>query len=531
MVMLHTAMASRGMVSAPHHLAAQAGLAVLREGGNAIEAAVAATAALAVVYPHTCGLGGDGFWLIHEPGKAPISIDACGGAAAAASAQGYRDKGLVQMPESGPLAAATVAGAVSGWQAALEISARWGGSLPLARLFEEAIFHGRSGFAVTGYQADCATKRLGALSAQPGFAETFLVEGQAPQAGTTLRLPGLALLLERLAQSGLDDFYRGAIGHHLGAEMARLGSPVNSLDLARHRSVRRRPLSLSLAESTIYNLPPPTQGLAALMILGLFERLGVAEADGFAHIHGIVEATKQAFIVRNAHVTDPSFMTIHSTTYLSDALLDRLAGAVAPKRALPWHREVVAGDTAWLGVVDGQGRAVSCIHSLSHPFGSGLALGEFGLLWHNRAASFTLDDNGQNLLTPGRKPFHTLCPALARFRDGRVMVFGTMGGDGQPQTEAALFTRYAQFGQGLQQAVTAPRWRLGPGRGEAASDLKMEARFDRGLLDALRAAGHEITLVDAFDHQMGHAGAIVRHDDGRLEGAADPRGDGAVAGY
>jgi len=523
--MLHTPMATRGMVSAPHHLAAQAGLAVLREGGNAIEAAIATAAACTVVYPHMSGLGGDGFWLIHEPGKTPISIDASGAAAAAAKAEGYRERGLSAIPATGPLAANTVAGVVSGWQAALEIGTRWGGRLPLSRLFEDAIHHARHGFCVTAEQARAAV-RLAKPLAEGGADAYLTLEG-----GALTTLPGLATLLERLAQAGLDDFYRGAVGHHLGAELQRLGSPVNSADLARHRSVRRRPLSLNMDCGTVYNLPPPTQGLAALMILGLFERLGVTQADGFAHVHGIVEATKQAFIVRNAHVTDPAYMTIHSTTYLSDALLDRLAGAIAPRRALPWHRETVDGDTSWIGVIDGEGRAVSCIQSLAQPFGAALAVGEFGLLWHNRGASFTLGEDAQNLLVPGRKPFHTLCPALARFRDGRVMVYGCMGGDGQPQTQAALFSRYALFGQGLQQAVTAPRWRLGPGRGEYASDLKLEGRVEPSLVRALREAGHEVSIMASFDQQMGHAGAVVRHEDGRFEGAVDPRSDGVVAAF
>jgi len=519
--MLHTTLATRGMISAPHQLASQAGLAVLREGGNAIEAAVAAVAALSVVYPHTCGLGGDGFWLIHEPGKAPISIDASGAAAHGAKAEAYRERGLKAVPATGPLAAATVSGAVSGWQAALEISSRWGGGLPLSRLFADALHHAREGFPVTSYQTECAVKLGDALASPYGGHKT----------GDIIKLPGLANLLERLANSGLDDFYRGSVGHHIGASLAKAGSPLSSEDLARHRSVRRRPLSLNLAEGTMYNLPPPTQGLAALMILGLFERLDVKEAEGFAHLHGIVEATKQAFIVRNAHVTDPAYMTIHSTTYLSDSLLDKLAMSIAPRRALPWHREAVDGDTAWVGVVDAEGRAVSCIHSLSNPFGTGLSVGEFELLWHNRAASFNLAERAQNLLMPGRKPFHTLCPSLTRFRDGRVMVHGSMGADGQPQTLAAIYSRYARFGQGLQQAVSAPRWRLGPGRGEAASDLKLESRFDPSLIRALKEAGHEVTLVEAFDHQMGHAGALVRHENGLIEGAADPRSDGSVAGW
>ena len=413
----------------------------------------------------------------------------------------------------------------------MEISLRWGGTMPLARLFEEAIHHARHGHAVTASQSRCSDRDSGALADQPGFADRYLLEGHPPGVGQRVSQPGLASLLERLAEAGLDDFYRGAIGHHLGAALQKAGSPLTSADLARHRSIRRRPLSLNVGGATVYNLPPPSQGLAALMILGLFERLAVKEPDGFAHLHGIVEATKQAFLVCHAHVTDPAYMTVHSTTYLGDSLLDRLASSIAPKRALPWISPANDHDTAWIGAIDGEGRAVSSIQSLGTPFGSGLAVGDFGLLWHNRGSAFALEAEAKNHLAPGRKPFHTLCPALARFRDGRVMVYGTSGGDGQPQTQAAIFTRYAFFGRDLQRAVTAPRWRLGAGGNAAQSSLKMEARFDPALVDALREAGHDIALVDPFDPQMGQAGAVLRHDDGCLEGATDPRSDGGVAGY
>ncbi len=529
--MLQTPMATRGMVSAPHHLAAQAGLAVLREGGNAIEAIIAAAATCAVVYPHMNGLGGDGFWLIHEPGKAPVSIDASGAAGTAAKAALYREQGLTEVPSAGPLAANTVAGVVSGWQAAQEISTRWGGLLPLSRLFEEAVHYARTGYGVTVGQVQAFQRRHEELAGQPGFATHYLRDGAHPPAGQLARQPGMANLLERLAQAGLDDFYRGAVGHHLGAELQKLGSPVGSGDLARHRSVRRRPLSISLGAGAVYNLPPPSQGLASLLILGLFERLGVDEAEGFSHIHALVEATKQAFVVRNAHVTDPAYMTIHSTTYLSEPLLDRMAGHISPNRALPWTGSLGQGDTAWFGAGDRDGRVVSYIQSVAAPFGSGVAVGDFGLLWHSRGTAFGLDEAGRNLLLPGRRPFHTLCPALARLRDGRVLAYGAMGGDGQPQTQAALFTRYTCFGQGLQQAVTGPRWRLECGPANGTCSLAVESSVKPGVVDALVEAGHEVTLVAPFDERMGHAGAVVRHADGRLEGAADPRSDGSVAAF
>ncbi len=527
--MLHTPMATRGMVSAPHHLAAQAGISVLRDGGNAIEAAIATASTLGVVYPHLSGLGGDGFWLIDEPGRTTISIDACGAAAQAAKAEDYRARGLTAVPLNGPLSACTVPGVVSGWQAALEISTRWGGQLPLSRLFEEAIHYARKGFAATESQVSSTALRIDTLMTRRDFTDLFLTGGKIPRVGQMVTLPGIATLLEQLAANGLDDFYRGTVGHHLGAELHKLDSPLRSSDLARHRSVRRRPLSVTTNEATVYNLPPPSQGLAALMILGLFNRLDVAEADGFAHIHGLVEAAKQAFIVRNAHVTDPAYMTIHSTTYLSEPLLDRLAETIAPRRALPWRRDSLEGNSVWFGVVDREGHSVSCVQSLGEAFGSGVAVGDFGLLWHNRGSSFSLDENGQNLLAAGRKPFHTLCPALARFRDGRTMVFGSTGGDAQPQIQAILFTRYARFRQALQQAITAPRWCLLGGQGQA--EVYLEDRFPEDLRAALREAGHHVSVGEAFDSMMGFAGAIVRHPDSWLEGAADPRSDGSVTAF
>ncbi len=520
------------MVTAPHHLASQAGLAVLREGGNAIEAAIAAAATLSVVYPHMNGLGGDGFWLISEPNAImPVSIDASGAAGANATPELYRQAGLSAVPVHGPLAANTVAGTVSGWQAALDISTRWGGRIPLARLLEEAIWYARNGFAITQQQVDAAARNLDSLRQQPNFAEHFLPDGEVPKAGSRMKLPALAETLESLAQFGLDDFYRGGVARAMAAEMQGLGCPVSGGDYARHRSIRRRPLSINISAGTVWNLQPPTQGLASLMILGLFDRLGVKEAEGFAHIHGIVEATKQAFVVRNTHVTDPAYMAIHSTTYLSDALLDRMAASIPPKQAQPWPHRAQDGDTVWLGVIDGQGRAVSFIQSLYYGFGSGVMLGQTGILLQNRGLSFRLEEDAQNFLRPGRKPFHTLNPAMARLRDGRVMVYGSMGGDAQPQTQAAIFTRYAMFGQDLQRAVTAPRWALGRSWGKPTSDLKLEDRFDPAVIEALRRAGHAVEVIPAFDSLMGHAGAIVRHESGLLEGASDPRSDGAVAAF
>jgi gamma-glutamyltranspeptidase/glutathione hydrolase len=292
-----------------------------------------------------------------------------------------------------------------------------------------------------------------------------------------------------------------------------------------------KPLSVRLADCSVYNLPPPTQGLSALMIIGLFDALGVTQAEGYAHIHGLVEATKRAFRVRDRIVTDPRRLPANPQDFLAAGALSTLASEIDQQVALPWPDPTKHGDTIWMGAIDAQGRAVSFIQSVYWEFGSGTVLQDWGVCWQNRGTSFSLDPQALNHLQPGFKPFHTLNPSMALFDDGRVMPFGTMGGEGQPQTQAAIFTRYARFGQTLQQAITAPRWLLGRTWGDETTSLKLESRFPETLVQDLKNAGHMTeVLPEAFSDTMGHAGALVRHANGVIEGACDPRSDGAVAG-
>lgn len=525
---LKTITGTHGMVTAPHWLAAEAGLSVLRDGGNAVEATVAVAACLAVVYPHMTGIGGDGFWVIHDPDGAVHGIHGCGGAAAAASLGLYA--GYEAVPFRGPLAANTVAGTLSGWAAALEGS---GGSLPLSRLLRDAIGHAEAGVAVTAGHAAIAAAKGPELRGQPGaYAQVFEPAGRPLQAGDVLRQPILAQTLRRLCDEGLASFYSGPLAADIAQDLAALGSPVAGADLAQHRATRPAPLATTLRDCRLWNSAPPTQGFASLLILALFDRLAASETDGFAHVHGLVEATKQAFLLRDVHVGDPAFTAFDFQALLDDpAELDALAGRIDPTRALPWPQPPQWGDTCWFGAADGAGRVVSAIQSTYFEFGSGLVLPRTGITWQNRGSSFRLAEDGWNALRPGRKPFHTLNPALARFDDGRVMAYGTMGGEGQPQTQAALFSRYARFGSDLQDAISAPRWLLGRTWGEQSTTLKLEDGFDPALYAALAAAGHDVERVGPLTATMGHAGAIVRHGDGRLEGATDPRSDGGVAAW
>ncbi len=523
--------AQKGMVVAPHHLAAEAGCAILREGGNAIEAMIAASATIMVAYPHMNALGGDNFWLISQGGKPPLAIDACGAAARLADADFYRDSGHDAIPSRGPLAALTVAGAVSGWQEALKASAAMGGRMPLGRLLEAAISHAREGVTVPNTLHVNAAGKRGELEDVAGFADVFLPGGTPVAEGARFRQPRIAAALERLAEAGLDDFYRGDLARSMARDLEAAGSPLRLEDLEAHGALNVDPLSIELKHGRVYNMPPPTQGLASLMILGVFERLGIAAADDFDYVHGLVESAKQAFLVRDAHVTDPAYMDVDPAGYLTAAALDKRAAAIDPETALPWPREAKPGDTVWLGAIDGEGNAVSFIQSIYWEFGSGLVLPESGVLWQNRGTSFALDQESVNTLKPGRRPFHTIQPALALFTDGRVMPYGTMGGEGQPQTQSVLYTRYAHFGQDLARAIDGPRWLLGRTWGAEATNLRIENRFGESVYEALRAAGHDVEVIGAYDDVTGHAGALVRHPDGSIEGASDPRCDGAATGF
>jgi gamma-glutamyltranspeptidase/glutathione hydrolase len=503
----------------------------LAEGGNAIEAMLAMAASIAAVYPHMNHIGGDGFWLIRAPSGRVRALMGAGRAGAKATIAAYRDAGHDEIPARGPLAALTVPGAVAAWMLALDAAKALGARLPLDVLLSAAIKHAREGYTVTRSQARLTVEKYAELETAPGFLQAFLVDGKVPEVGTKLKQTAFAATLEQLTYAGLDDFYRGDVGRELAADFERIGSPVTRADLEQFRAVMEAPLSVAVSASTLYNTPPPTQGLASLIILALFDRLRVSQAESFEHIHGIVEATKRAFRVRDRVVTDPDRITEDLAPFLLPPFLEGEADKIDRKKATRWPAPHGEGDTIWMGAADASGIVVSYIQSLYWEFGSGCVLPKTGVLMQNRGASFSLDPKALNALAPGRRPFHTLNPALAALKDGRVMAYGTMGGDGQPQSQAAIFTRHVTFGQPLEAALDAPRWLLGRTWGSTHTNLRMESRFDGNLIDRLMAAGHDIAVLDeGYSDTMGHAGAVVLHPDGSMEGGHDPRADGGAAG-
>jgi gamma-glutamyltranspeptidase len=521
---------SHAAVAAPHSLAAQAGRDILVQGGNAIEAMVAMAATIAVVYPHMNAIGGDGFWLIREPNGKVRAIEACGFAGERATAAHYRLIGDDAIPPRGPQAALTVPGSIGGWALALELSEATGGRLPLNILLENAIRHALDGYPVSRSEARFdPTKDRGLIEA-PGFAETYFIDGKPAKAGDKRRVARLGETLGQLSHAGLDDFYRGDVAREIAGDLERLGAPVTRADLKAYRAAWRQPLSLPIAGATLYNTPPPTQGLASLILMGLFERLNVRNIESFAYFHALIESSKRALSIRDRVVTDFNQLEYDCADFLTAQALDLEAAKISMTRAAAWPLKSDQGDTIWMGAIDAEGRAVSFIQSIYWEFGSGCVLARTGVLMQNRGVSFSLDPGAVNPLEPGRRPIHTLNPPLCVFDDGRIMSYGAMGGDGQPQFQAQVLTRY-RAGQNIVEALDAPRYLFGRSWGAPSASVKLEGGFDDAIGQALARAGHEVDwTTNRYSDSFGHAGALVRHPKGSIEAAHDPRSDGGSEG-
>ena len=434
------------------------------------------------------------------------------------------------MPPRGPHAALTIPGTVGGWALAHDMARHLGGRLPLPDLLREAVRLAREGYRQSPSAARTVPFAYEALKEAPGFADTFLVDGRIPAAGTLRTAEPLAATLEQLGSAGLDDFYRGDVGRELAADMERIGAGGTRADLEAYRARWREPLSLRLDGRTLYNAPPPTQGLASLVLLGVFDRLGVPGPDSFAYLHGLVEATKRALAIRDAVCTDFEALKHAPADFLSPRALEREAGLIDMRRAASVPVRPAEGDTVWMGAIDASGLAVSFIQSIYWEYGSGCVLPRTGVLLQNRGFSFSLDPAAVNPLAPGRRPAHTLNPPMAVLDDGRVVSYGSMGGDGQPQFQAQVLTRML-FGAGVAAALDAPRFLYGKTWGSPSVSLKLEPRFDDGVVGALRRAGHDVELAaEPYADTFGHAGALVRRRDGRIEAGHDPRSDGGAAG-
>jgi gamma-glutamyltranspeptidase/glutathione hydrolase len=526
--------AARGLVASPHVLASRAGLAILRDGGNAVDAAVAAAATIAVVYPHMNGAGGDSFWLIYDAGAGALrALNAAGRSAASADLETYRRRHGVAMPTRGGAAALTVPGAVSGWWEAHRHSReRMGSPVAWAALLVDAIGHAGQGFAVSDGQRRITAAAAGLFAADVAaeIRETFWPVYHPERLAAPFVQPALAATLARVAREGADEFYRGDVGRRLAAGAAKAGSPLTTADLASHTAEWVEPLRIPYRGGEAVSFPPPTQGFAALAILGLLEGFELGALDEADYVHLVVEATKLAFEDRDRYLTDPTVETVPVARCLDPGRLAGRRRHISRRRARPVDAPPVDGDTIAIVTADGAGNAVSVIQSLYHEFGAAVVAGDTGVLLQNRGAFFSLDPTHPNRLAPRKRTAHTLIPSMYLV-DGRPrLVYGTMGGEGQPQTQAALVTRILDRGLGVQAAVEAPRWLLGRTWGDTSRSLRLEARMGDGVAASLRARGHDIQMVEPWSDLMGHA-HVIRLDRDGLTGGSDPRADGAALGW
>ncbi len=523
-----SAHSAKGMVTSPHAPATQCGVDVLARGGNAIEAAIATVAALWVTYPHFCGLGGDAFLLVSNRQGQVQTISGIGQAAGDVS--GYSGT----IPVRGPRSALTGAATVDALAQALAISqTEWVGSKSWAELLSPAIALARDGFDISDSERFWLNFRLAEAGNLPDIYRASLHQGQVPPAGFVRTQPALARTLETLAARGPRDFYEGSLARTLAAGLHAAGSPLTARDLAHTRARVEAPLSVPSRGGELLAHRPPTQGLTTLQIMGMLERFDLsAIAEGSAgHYHLLVEAVKQAFLDRNRWVADPDFTQVPVARLLSPAHLDAGARAIALQHALPWPHRYQQGDTVYVGAADAMGHSVSLLATVYFDWGSGVLVGDTGVLWHNRGAAFSPDPSHPNALAAGKRPFHTLNPGMYR-KQGRVqLLYGTQGADGQPQTLAAVLTRLIDYGMDPMAALAAPRFLLGKTFSDSSDSLKLEEDVPADAVADLRQRGHALSLIAARNPLMGHPGAIaIDPVSGHMTGAHDPRSDGLAIG-
>ncbi len=522
-------LARRGMVAAPHYLAAEAGLDLLKAGGNAIDAAIAASAMLQVVYPFVCGLGGDVFMMIYEAKSGKLyGLNGSGRSAGSATIERYHELGYTTMPVRG-IHTVTIPGCADGWGTAAE---RFG-KLGLTRALMPAIEYAEDGFAIGPDLHHALTLARVFPDIHRSWHTHFLPDGTVPPVGSIMRFPTLARTLRALVNEGSETFYRGALANQIAAFFAREGGLITREDLAAHHSEWVTPLSVPFSGLDVYEMPPNTQGVTALQMLGMLERRHDVGNNPLAPetVHIEVEAKKLAFADRATYLTDPVYMRVNPAALIDASYLDRRGALIDATRAQSSAAPgSFTGDTIYLCTADQEGNVVSLIQSNYMGFGSGVVVDDTGIVLQNRGAYFSLDPAAANALAPAKRTLHTLIPSMA-LRNGRpALVFGTMGGDGQAQTHLQVYTALARFGLNIQQALEMPRWVHGADAGQEV--LLVEGRFPSETVTALRQLGHVVQVGEDWLSTMGYAqGIVFDMQNGVMQGGSDPRAEGIAAGW
>lgn len=501
----------------------------MRMGGNAVDAAIAVNAVLNVTQPGQCGIGGDLFALVYFRREGRVRfLNASGRSPKSADPERFLAQGSRHVPQRG-IYSVTVPGCVDGWAKLHEAY----GTLPLATLLEPAVRLAREGFPISHYMASLIEAHL-RLDPHPTWLQTYAPHGRAPRPGAIFRQPDLAATLEAIGREGRDAFYCGRVAEAAVALGKEFGGWFSLEDFAEHTSDWGEPISTEYHGYTVYETPPNTQGFAALM--GLNVMAGWRDRgwawDDPDRVHHMVEAKKRIYVERDAHVADPAFYRAPLERLLSEKTAAEIRASIDPERAGPIHDSPLRlGGTTYFAIADAEGNLVSCVQSLYKGFGALVVPPGTGVSLHNRGAHFSLRPDHPNRLEPRKRPFHTLIASMAFRGSEPVLVFGTMGGCGQPQTHMQVFANLFDYGMDIQTAIEAPRWAHDIADAVAPqNELFVEARFGEKVLAELVRRGHKVRVMDAYDPRAGNAQGIVI-EQGVYMGGADPRGDGVAIGW
>jgi len=510
------------MVCTAQPLASAAGLRILGNGGNAVDAAIAAAIALTVVEPCMNGIGGDSFALVWD-GNTMHGLNASGRSPRRWTREHFAQYSA--MPYRG-WDSVTVPGAVSGWR---ELSQRFG-ALPFADLFESAIRYARDGYVVSPIVSRQWEGQVADIREMPGFAAAFAPNGRAPRPGERFVCPGQAATLEAIAKSGGEEFYRGKIATAIAEHARATGGLIDETDLAEHKADWVDPISTAYRDVELLEIGPNGQGIAALMALGILQKMesGLPDLDSTAFYHYQIEAMKLAFADVYRYVGDSSAMLDVTAEHLLDPeYLRERAKLVNPAAALfPGPGKPHAGGTTYLTTADKSGMMVSLIQSNFKGFGSGIVVPDTGIALHNRGWGFNLIHDHPNEVGPSKRPLHTIIPGFLMRAGKPLMSFGVMGGALQAQGHVQVTTRIADFQQNPQAVIDAPRWRIM----DDNITVMVEWNFPQQAISGLAKLGHKVLVAERFSDEFGGAQAIMRMSEGYL-GASDHRKDGQAVGF
>ncbi len=530
-------LATHGMAATSHPLATQVALDVLKAGGNAVDAAIAANAMLGLVEPTGCGIGGDLFAIVWDAESGKLhGLNASGRSPRGLQLQWFLDNGYQSIPRFGPLPV-SVPGAVDGW---FELHGRFGRA-PMRTVLAPAIRYAREGFPLTEVIAYYWARNVERIGEYPGFAEVFMPGGRAPAKGEIFRNPALADTYERLAEEGRDAFYKGEIAHTIADYMQANGGFLAYEDLAAHRSEWIEPVSVNYRGYDVWQLPPNGQGIAGLQMLNILGAwdIGAMGSGSAEYLHLFVEAKKLAFEDRARFYADPQFADVPTAALISKAYADERRKLVDPARAAQafphGDPEALEGaDTIYLTVADADGNMVSLIQSNYRGMGSGMTPPGLGFVLQDRGEMFSLEPGHPNVYAPGKRPFHTIIPAFVT-REGKPWLsFGVMGGGMQPQGHVQVLVNMIDFGLDLQAAGDAPRIRhdgSSEPTGERMTDggvVRVEQGFPAEAIAELKRRGHRVEVIN----DGGYGGYQAIRKDGEVwVGASESRKDGHAAGY